>query len=71
MKKGFIAYAECEEYPCERYSRRGWGTAQLGVKHRIDKKWGSSVNVALSGLILIANVFPGILLLEGERDTLR
>ena len=28
MKKGFITCAECEEYPCERYSRRGWGTDQ-------------------------------------------
>ena len=28
MKKGFTTCAECEEYPCERYSRRGWGTDQ-------------------------------------------
>jgi len=27
-KKGFTTCAECEEYPCERYSRRGWGTDQ-------------------------------------------
>ena len=25
-KKGFTTCAECEEYPCERYSRRAWGT---------------------------------------------
>ena len=29
MKKGFTTCIECEEYPCERYSRRGWGTDQL------------------------------------------
>lgn len=29
VKKGFTTCAECEEYPCERYSRRGWGTDQL------------------------------------------
>jgi len=28
MKKGFTTCAECEEYPCERYYRRGWGTDQ-------------------------------------------
>ena len=28
MKKGFNTCMECEEYPCERYSRRGWGTDQ-------------------------------------------
>jgi len=28
VKKGFTTCAECEEYPCERYSRRGWGTDQ-------------------------------------------
>lgn len=27
-KKGLTTCAECEEYPCERYSRRGWGTDQ-------------------------------------------
>ena len=29
MKKGLITCVECEEYPCERYARRGWGTDQL------------------------------------------
>ena len=29
MKKGFITCVECEEYPCEKYARRGWGTDQL------------------------------------------
>lgn len=28
MKKGFTTCLECEEYPCERYSRRGWGEDQ-------------------------------------------
>ncbi|MQY55780.1 MAG: DUF3795 domain-containing protein [Dehalococcoidia bacterium] len=28
MKKGFTTCAECQEYPCERYSRRGWGADQ-------------------------------------------
>ena len=28
MKKGFTTCLECEEYPCERYSRRGWGEGQ-------------------------------------------
>ena len=28
MKKGFTTCIECVEYPCERYSRRGWGTDQ-------------------------------------------
>ena len=28
MKKEFTTCLECEEYPCERYSRRGWGTDQ-------------------------------------------
>lgn len=29
MKKGLIICTECEEYPCERFSRRGWGTDQI------------------------------------------
>ncbi|MDY7018965.1 MAG: hypothetical protein SU899_02655 [Chloroflexota bacterium] len=29
MKKGLITCVECEEYPCERYARRDWGTDQL------------------------------------------
>lgn len=28
MKKGYTTCMECEEYPCERYSRRGWGEDQ-------------------------------------------
>lgn len=28
MKKGFTTCIECEEYPCERYKRRGWGEDQ-------------------------------------------
>jgi len=26
VKKGFTTCIECKEFPCERYSRRGWGT---------------------------------------------
>ena len=29
MKKGFVTCVECDEYPCERYARRDWGTDQL------------------------------------------
>ena len=29
MKRGFTTCIECEEYPCERYARRGWGTDQI------------------------------------------
>lgn len=25
MKRGFVICIECDEYPCERYARRGWG----------------------------------------------
>jgi len=28
MKKGFTTCIECEQYPCERYTRRGWGGDQ-------------------------------------------
>ncbi len=28
MKKGLGTCIECEEYPCDRYSRRGWGGDQ-------------------------------------------
>ena len=28
MKKGLTTCIECEEYPCERYTRRGWGGDQ-------------------------------------------
>ncbi len=28
MKKGLTTCIECEEYPCDRYSRRGWGGDQ-------------------------------------------
>jgi hypothetical protein len=28
IKKGFTTCIECEEYPCEKYTRRGWGTDQ-------------------------------------------
>ena len=26
MKLGLVTCIECDEYPCERYSRRGWGS---------------------------------------------
>jgi len=29
IKKGLLTCIECEEYPCERYTRRGWGTDQV------------------------------------------
>ena len=29
VKKGLTTCIECEEYPCDRYSRRGWGQDQL------------------------------------------
>lgn len=28
MKRGLVTCIECDEYPCERYSRRGWGNDQ-------------------------------------------
>ena len=28
-KRGFTSCIECEEYPCERYARRSWGTDQM------------------------------------------
>jgi len=28
MKRGFTTCIECDEYPCERYVRRSWGTDQ-------------------------------------------
>jgi hypothetical protein len=28
MKNGLTTCIECEEYPCERYTRRGWGEDQ-------------------------------------------
>jgi len=28
MKRGFPTCIECQEYPCERYTRRGWGGDQ-------------------------------------------
>jgi len=40
MKKGFTTCAECEEYPCDRYSRRGWGTDQ----------WSRTAQASLSSI---------------------
>jgi len=29
MKKGLTTCVECEEYPCDRFPKRGWGTDQI------------------------------------------
>ena len=40
MKKGFTTCAECKEYPCDRYSRRGWGADQ----------WSRTAQASLSSI---------------------
>ena len=36
VKKGFITCIECEEYPCDRYLRRGWGEDPLSKDAQIN-----------------------------------